>query len=64
MMFGLDLYEAGGELKLSRIVKPSFDDEDFDIYARKNVLLMVGEEFSTKFIGYLRKCITIGSTHC
>lgn len=52
VMFGLDLYEAGGELKLSRILKPSFNDEDFDIYARKTLSMV--EEFSAKCIEYLR----------
>lgn len=52
VMFGLKLYEANGELKIDRILKPSFKDEDFDIYA-KNTLSML-EEFSVKCIEYLK----------
>lgn len=53
VMFGLDLHEASGELKLGSILKPSFNDQDFDIYARKTLSML--EDFSKAFIGYLRK---------
>ncbi len=52
VMFGLDLYEADGELKLGRILKPSFNDEDFDVYARKTLSMV--EAFSVKCIEYLK----------
>jgi hypothetical protein len=52
VMFGLDLYEANGELRLGRILKPSFDNEDFDIYARNTLSRLEG--FSIKCIEYLK----------
>jgi hypothetical protein len=52
VMFGLDLYEADGELRLGRIFKPSFNDEDFDIYARNTLSRL--KEFSVKCIEYLK----------
>jgi len=52
VMFALDLHEAEGNLVLSNIIKPSFNNQEFDVYARK-VLDMV-EEFSKKCIQYLR----------
>jgi hypothetical protein len=53
VMFGLELYEADGELRLGRILKPSFNDEDFDTYARKTLSMV--EAFSKKCMEYLKK---------
>jgi len=52
VMFGLDLYEADGELRLGRILKPSFNNEDFDAYAHKTLSMV--EAFSMKCIEYLK----------
>jgi hypothetical protein len=52
VMFGLDHYEADGELKPGRILKPSFNNEDFDTYARKTLSMV--EAFSVKCIAYLK----------
>jgi hypothetical protein len=52
VMFALDLYEADGELVLGKILKPSFSNEEFDIYARKTVALV--NEFSRKCIEYIK----------
>ena len=52
VMFRLDIYEADGELTLGRILKPSINDEDFDIYARNTLSRL--KEFSVKCIQYLK----------
>ena len=52
VMFGLNLYEADGELRHGGILKPSFNNEAFDTYARKTLSMV--EAFSVKCIEYLK----------
>lgn len=52
VMFELEIYEADGELRVGRILKPSFNNEDFDVYARKTLLKV--KTFSMKCIEYLK----------
>jgi hypothetical protein len=51
-MFGLDLYEANGELMLGKVLKPSFRGEDFSLYARNTLSRL--EAFSVKCMDYLK----------
>ena len=48
VMFGLVLSEEEGDLKLVKILKPSFGDEEFDNYAKKMLLQI--EMFCKLFI--------------
>lgn len=52
VMFALELSESEGELQLTNILKPSFDNEEFHVYADK-VLLQV-KEFSTEYMEYIK----------
>lgn len=52
VMFALELDEVDGELKLIKIIKPSFDNEDFDAYVGKTLSRV--DEFSKKYLEYLK----------
>jgi hypothetical protein len=52
VMFALDLQEIGGSLVLGDILKPSLDNEAFDVYARKTLSKV--DEFSKKCIQHLK----------
>lgn len=52
VMFALDLLEIGGELVLHKILKPSFLEKEFDIYAHETVTMV--EAFSRKCIEYIK----------
>lgn len=52
VMFALDIYEFRENIALRRILKPSFSENDFDVYALKTLSMV--EEFSKKFMQYLK----------
>jgi hypothetical protein len=52
IMFGLSIYDDNGELKIDKVLKPSFNNEDFDIYADKIISSI--EEYSIKSIEYIK----------
>lgn len=52
VMFGLSLCEHNGKLNIDKIVKPTIDDQDFDIYAEKTLLKV--EQFLKKSIEYIK----------
>lgn len=52
IMFGLSIYDDNGELKIDKILKPSFNNEEFDIYAEKIISMI--EEYSIKSIEYIK----------
>jgi hypothetical protein len=52
VMFSLDVREEDGELQLTNIQKPSFDDEEFNVYA-ENALIQA-KEFSEEYIKLIK----------